>query len=92
MFPSLPKQNLNFSFTFVSSSANAFILDLSKILLFGRGYSNYMRIFYDFCCVFFSHGVQVQKVQRLRALIPVSCPFHAFDPMFLNEKEAKYPA
>ena len=32
----LPKTNLNFLVTFILSSANAFSLDWSKILLFGK--------------------------------------------------------
>ena len=36
MFSTFPKQNLNFSFTFVLLSANAFNLDQSKILSFGK--------------------------------------------------------
>ena len=35
MFSTLPKTNLNFSFTFLSS-ANTFHLDQSKIVLFGK--------------------------------------------------------
>ena len=35
MFSTLPKPNLNISFTFILSSANAFNLDQSKILSFG---------------------------------------------------------
>ena len=37
MFPTLPISNFNFSFTFILSSANAFNMDQSKILLFGKG-------------------------------------------------------
>ena len=41
MFPTFPKTNFNFSFTFILSSANAFNLDQSKILSFGKGLSLY---------------------------------------------------
>ena len=36
MFSTLPKMNLNFSFTFILSSADALNLDQSKNLLFGK--------------------------------------------------------
>ena len=35
-FSTLPKPNLNFSFTFIMSSANVFYLEQSKILSFGE--------------------------------------------------------
>ena len=37
MFPTLPKLNFKFSSKFILSSANAFTLDQSKILLSGNG-------------------------------------------------------
>ena len=37
MFSTLSKINFNLSFTFILSSANAFNLDQSKILSFGKG-------------------------------------------------------
>ena len=40
MFSILPKPNFTFSFTFFLSSANAFNLDQSKILLFGKELNN----------------------------------------------------
>ena len=36
MFSTIPKTNFNFSVTFVLSSANAFNLDKSKILSYGK--------------------------------------------------------
>ena len=40
MFSTLPKTNFTFSFGFILSSANAFNLDQSKILLFGKELSH----------------------------------------------------
>ena len=40
MFSILPKPNFTFSFTFILSSAYAFNLDQSKILLFGKELNN----------------------------------------------------
>ena len=41
MFSTPPKPNFNFLFRFVLSSANAFNLDVSKFLLFGKGLWSY---------------------------------------------------
>ena len=40
MFSTLPETNFNFSVTFILLSANAFNLDQSKILLFGKELNN----------------------------------------------------
>ena len=41
MFSTLPKRNLNFPFTFILLSANAFNLDQCKIFLFGKELTHY---------------------------------------------------
>ena len=42
MFSTLPKTNFNFSLPFILSSANAFNLDQSKILSFGKELNNFI--------------------------------------------------
>ena len=44
MFSTLPRSNLNFSVTFILSSANAFSLDQSKNLLFGKELNCHLQI------------------------------------------------
>ena len=49
MFSTLPKTNVNFSFTFILSSANAFNLDQSKILSFGKEFKKFHWVLFNKC-------------------------------------------
>ena len=70
MFSTLPIPNLNFSFTFILSCANAFNLDQSEILSFGKElrqqksfYSSSLQAFADYSLHFVEMmGLEVKNI------------------------------
>ena len=60
MFSALPKTNFNYSVTFYLPSTNAFNLDQSENLLYGKGLISYIKFSYKYKKLVF-HFLFVEK-------------------------------